>query len=114
MTGFLSTKTRQLNYLHQFKKDKWKNEIKRKLALHEKCPYLELFWSSVFSRIRTEQGEIRSPYSFSMRNSTGQNSSQYGHFSRSVPQVVRWVLYAPTKILLLTFQRACETEMVLI
>ena len=89
MTGFLSTKTRQLNYLHQFKKDKWKNEIKRKLALREKCPYLELFWSSVFSRIRTEQGEIWSPYSFSMRNSTGQNSSQYGHFSRSVPQVVR-------------------------
>ena len=41
MTGFLSTKTRQLNYLHQFKKDKWKNEIKRKLALREKCP----FWS---------------------------------------------------------------------
>ena len=28
-----------------------------KLSLHEKCPYLEFFWS-VLSRIRTEYGKI--------------------------------------------------------
>ena len=27
--------------------------------MREKCPYLELFWST-FSRMRTEYGEIRS------------------------------------------------------
>ena len=37
-------------------------------ALREKCPYSEFFWS-VFSRIRTEYGEILriSPYSVRMR-----------------------------------------------
>ena len=53
-------------------------------ALRKKCPYLELFWS-VFPRIRTEYGEIRSifPYSVRMRKNTDQNNSEYGHFSRS-------------------------------
>ena len=39
-------------------------------TLREKCQYSELFWS-VNSRIRTEYGEIY------------QNSSKYGHSSRS-------------------------------
>ena len=40
-------------------------------TLREKCPYSELFWS-VFSRIRTEYGEMRSisPYSVRMRMQT--------------------------------------------
>ena len=44
-----------------------------------------MFWS-VFSRIRTEYGEIRSisPYSARMWENTDQNNSQYGHFLRSV------------------------------
>ena len=46
---------------------------------------------SVFSRIRTEFGEIRSisPYSVWMWENTDQNNSDYGYFSRSVCQ--RWV-----------------------
>ena len=38
----------------------WFTESEPKLtnSLREKCPYSELFWS-VFSRIRTEYGEIR-------------------------------------------------------
>ena len=40
---------------------------------------------SVFSHIRTEDGEIRSifPYSVRMRENTDQENSKYGHFSRS-------------------------------
>ena len=51
------------------------------LPLREKCPYSELFWSA-FSRIRTEYGEIRSifPYSVRMRENADQNNSEYGHF----------------------------------
>ena len=47
--------------------------------------YLEFFWF-VFSRIRTEYGEIIriSPYSVRLRENTGQTNSEYGHFSRSV------------------------------
>ena len=50
-------------------------------SLRKKCPYLELFWS-VFFRIRTEYGEIRSisPYSVRMRENTDQNNSEYGLF----------------------------------
>ena len=50
-------------------------------TLREKCPYSELFWS-VFSRIRTEYGEMLriSPYSVRMRKNTDQNNSEYGHF----------------------------------
>ena len=48
----------------------------------KKCPYSELFWS-VFSRIRTEYGEIQSvsPYLARMRENADQNNSEYGHFS---------------------------------
>ena len=55
------------------------------MSLRKKCPYWELFWS-VFSRIRTEYGEIRSIslYSVQMRENTDQNNSEKGHFSRSV------------------------------
>ena len=60
----------------------WREEMKR--ALRKKCPYSELFWS-VFSNIRTEYGEIRSIflYSVQMRKNTNQNNSEYGHFSCS-------------------------------
>ena len=55
------------------------------LTLRKKCPYAELFWS-VFSRIRTEYGEILriSPYSVRMQENTDQNNSKYWHFLRSV------------------------------
>ena len=55
------------------------------LTLRKKCPYSELF-CSLFSRIRTEYGEIRSisPYLVPMREITDQNNSKYEHFSRSV------------------------------
>ena len=43
--------------------------------------YLEFFWS-VFSRIRTEYGEIH-PYSAQMRKNTDQKNSEYGYFLRS-------------------------------
>ena len=53
-------------------------------SLCKKCPYSELF-RSLFSRIRTEYGEIRSisPYWVRMRENADQNNSEYGHFSRS-------------------------------
>ena len=59
--------------------------IFNKFPLCEKCPYSEFFWS-VFSLIRTEYGEIRSifPYSVRMRENTDQKNSKYGHFSRIV------------------------------
>ena len=52
--------------------------------LREKCPYSELFWS-VFSRIRTEYGEVQSIslYSVRMRENADHNNSEYGHFLRS-------------------------------
>ena len=54
------------------------------MSLREKCPYLELFWST-FSRIRTECGEMWSisADSVRMREKVDQNNSEYGHFSRS-------------------------------
>ena len=54
------------------------------MSLHKKCPYLELFWS-VFSRILTEYGDIRSisPYSVRMRENADQNNFEYRHFSPS-------------------------------
>ena len=60
------------------------------LILRKKYPYSELFWS-VFSRIRTEYGEIRSIslYSVQIRENADQNNSDYGHFSRSVSQSVQ-------------------------
>ena len=46
---------------------------------------MKLFWS-IFSRIRTEYGEIRSisPYSVRMRENADPSNSEYGHFLRSV------------------------------
>ena len=45
-----------------------------KLPLREKCPNTEFFFWSVFSRIRTEYGDILriSPYSVRMRENTDQ------------------------------------------
>ena len=53
------------------------------ISLRKKCLYLELLWS-VFSRIRTEYGMIRSisPYSIRMREDTDQNNSEYGKMFR--------------------------------
>ena len=53
-------------------------------TLRKKCPYSELLWS-VFSRIWTKYGEIRSlsPYSVRKREKAEQDNSEYGHFSRS-------------------------------
>ena len=50
-------------------------------TLRKKCPYSELFWS-VFSRIRTEYGEIlcSSPYSVRMRENMDQNNSETDNF----------------------------------
>ena len=42
----------------------------RPLALREKCPITEFFWS-VFSRIRTEYGDLRSKF-VQMRENTDQ------------------------------------------
>ena len=50
----------------------------------EKCPYLELFWST-FSHIRTEYGEVlRIPqYSVRMQKNADQNKPEYGDFLHS-------------------------------
>ena len=57
----------------------------QKLELRKNTPYLEFLWS-VFPRIRTEYGEIRSmsPYSVRMWENNDQKNSEYGHFSLSV------------------------------
>ena len=57
----------------------------KSFALHEKCPYLELFWL-VFSHIQTEYGEVRSIflYSVRMRGNRNQINSKYRQFLRSV------------------------------
>ena len=58
------------------------------ISLREKCPYLEFFWP-VFSRIRTEYGEILriSSYSVRIRENTDQKKYEYGDFLRSVYEV---------------------------
>ena len=50
-------------------------------SLRESCPYSEFFWS-LFYRIRTEYGEIRSIslYSVRMRENTDQENSKNGYF----------------------------------
>ena len=55
-----------------------------RVALHEKCPCQEFFWS-IFSRIRIKYGEVLriSPNSVRIRKNTDQKNSEYGHFSRS-------------------------------
>ena len=57
------------------------------IPLRKKCPYSEFFWS-MFSRIRTECGEILhiSPYSVQMRENTNQKNPEYGHFLSSVSE----------------------------
>ena len=55
----------------------------KSIALHEKCPYSELFWSA-FSRIWTEYREI-------LRKNADQNNSEYEHFLRSVDWLVLYV-----------------------
>ena len=52
--------------------------------MRKKWSYSE-FFSSAFSRIRTEYREVFriSPYSIQMRENVDQNNSKYGHFSRS-------------------------------
>ena len=62
------------------------------LALREKCPYLE-FFLSVFSRIRTEYGEILYISSYSVRiwENKDQKNSEYGHFSCSVGYVTKFL-----------------------
>ena len=53
-------------------------------TLREESPYWE-FFSSVFSRTGTENGEILRifPFSVRMRENTDQENSEYGHFSHS-------------------------------
>ena len=60
----------------------WEN---MQVSLLKECPLSELFWS-VFSRIRTEYGEILRipPYSVRIQENTDQNNSEYGHFLRSL------------------------------
>ena len=55
-------------------------EITRNIALREKCPYSELFWSS-FSRVWTEYEEILgiSLYSVRMWKNAEQNATQRWH-----------------------------------
>ena len=50
-----------------------------------KCVQIRSFFLSVFSRIRTEYGEILriSPYSVRMRENVEQNNAKYGHLQRS-------------------------------
>ena len=55
-------------------------------SLREKCPCSELIWS-VFSRIRTEYGNI------CCKNSD-QNNSEYGHFLRSVFYTTGFFVYS--------------------
>ena len=59
--------------------------------LREKYPYLEFFWS-VFSRIRTEFGEIQSisSYSVLMWENADQKNSEYWYFSRSDSYLFVW------------------------
>ena len=67
---------------------KFSNSDER-LSLREKCLYLELFWP-VFQRIWTECGKIKSisQYSVRMRENTDKKNTEYGHFSRSVSQLI--------------------------
>ena len=58
-------------------------------ALHEKCLYSELFWSS-FSRIWTEYEKIPciSPHSVQMRENVDESNSEYGLFLCSDDEMV--------------------------
>ena len=65
-------------YLCNFRKDFNIQECVVFMTLREKCPFLEFLWSIIF-RIRTEYGEIRSmfPYSVRMPKSKDKNNSKY-------------------------------------
>ena len=52
--------------------------------LHEKCPHSEFFWS-VFSRIRSVYGELKSKVL--IRENMDQKNSEYGQFLYSLPCV---------------------------
>ena len=54
-------------------------------SLREKCPNTEFFWS-LFSRIRTEYGEIRSisPYSVRIRENEDQKKTPYSETFHAV------------------------------
>ena len=71
------------NYWHHYGSFPWIHDVC--LALHEKCPYSELFWSAFF-HIRTEYGEILriSPCSVRIRENADKNTSENGHFLCSV------------------------------
>ena len=68
--------------------------ILQRCTLHEKYPYLELFWS-VFLRIWTEYEEIRSisPYSVQMWENTDYKKSEHGHFWRRDTFRTLWNIY---------------------
>ena len=64
----------------------WKSDISDKQELRKKCLYLELFWSAISAfGLNTKRYGIRniSVYSVRMRGNTGQNNSEYKHFSGS-------------------------------
>ena len=63
----------------------WLSKLFCRLLPREKCLHAKFFWF-VFSRIRTEYGEIRSvsPYSVRMWENTDQKIFEYGHFLCSV------------------------------
>ena len=65
---------------------------KQKLTLCEKCPNTEFFFWSVFSRIRTEYGEILCIQSEYEKIRTRKNSV-FGYFSRSVTSKIKHKLY---------------------
>ena len=68
------------------------------------------FWS-VFSRIRTEYGEILhiSLYSVQMRENTDQNNSKYGHFLRSASLMDQYFYTNPQGNMRLLYQNLSDT-----
>ena len=77
------------------------NNMKRMSITH---PYSELLWS-VFSRIRTEYGETRIifPYSVRIRENADQNNSEYGHVLRSVNNLIRISLMVTARAIIVMF-----------
>ena len=64
-----------------------------KHTLRKKCPYFEIFWS-VFSRIWTEYGEIRSISQYPVRTweNTDQKNSKCEHFLHSDNESAKYIL----------------------
>ena len=73
----------QLNCDQSFKESSSQSFV----TLFEKCPYSAFLWT-VFSRIRTESGEMLliSPNA----EKADQKFSEYGHFLRSVSDYQYW------------------------